>query len=97
MNFNAKGISSIHFAQLIFCSVLRWSETKNLKILVIDNFFSCHLKVTKLCTAIKLGSTWSKLKSKFSIGHRFHGNRLIKLTKMCLKASFLERLMKEYE
>ena len=36
---------------------LRWSETKNLKILIIDNLFSCHLMVMKLCTVIELGIT----------------------------------------
>ena len=36
---------------------LRRSETKNLKIFIIDNFFSCHLMVSKLCTVIKPGNT----------------------------------------
>ena len=37
-----------------------------------------------------------KTKAKtFVNGHRFHGNRSIKLTKKSLKASFLEGLMKE--
>ena len=29
-------------------------QTKNLKILMIDNFFSCHLMVMKLCTVTEL-------------------------------------------
>ena len=33
----------------------------------------------------------------FGNGHRFHGNCLIKLTKKSLKASFLKKLMKDYE
>ena len=77
--------------------ILRLSETKKLKILIIDNFFFHHLMVVKLCTVLEPGNTKPKLKWKFSNGHRFHGNRLIKLTKQCLNASFLDRLMKEYE
>ena len=72
-------------------------ETKNLKILIIHNFFSCQLKVIKIGIAIELGNSEPKRKSKFFNSHRFYGNDLIKLTKMCLKASFLECLMKEYE
>ena len=68
-----------------------------LKILIIGNFFPCHLMVMKLCTVIKLENTWPKLKLKFCNGHRFHGNRSMKLTKKCLKASFLECLLKEYQ
>ena len=44
---------------------LRWTETKNLKILIIDNFFSCHLMVVKLCTVLELGNTKLKLKLEF--------------------------------
>ena len=44
---------------------LRWSETKNLKRLIIDNFFSCHLIAMKLCTLIELRNTQPKLKSQF--------------------------------
>ena len=36
---------------------LRWSETQNLKILIIDNSFSCNLMLMKLCTLIELGNT----------------------------------------
>ena len=32
---------------------LRWSETKNFRILIIDNFLSCHLMLMKLGTLIK--------------------------------------------
>ena len=32
-------------------------RNKNLKILIIDNFFSCHLMVIKFCTVIELGNT----------------------------------------
>ena len=32
-------------------------RNKKLKILIIDNFFFCHLKVMKLCTVIELGNT----------------------------------------
>ena len=38
-----------------------------------------------------------KLKQNFCNSHRFHGNRLIILTKKCPKASFLESLMKDNE
>ena len=36
---------------------LRWSETKNLKILIIDSIFSCHLMIMKFCRVTKLGNT----------------------------------------
>ena len=36
---------------------LRWSETRSLKIWIIDNFFSCHLMVMKLCTLIERRNT----------------------------------------
>ena len=51
--------------------------------------------VMKVCTVIELANTWPKLESKFSNGRRFHGNRLIKLTKKCGNASFPESLMNE--
>ena len=43
---------------------LRWSETKKLKILIIDNFFFCDLMETKLCTVIEIENTLTKLKLK---------------------------------
>ena len=61
-------------------------RNKKFRILITDNFFSCRLIMMKLCTVIKHGND-----------HHFYGNCLIKLSKKCLKASFLERLMKEYE
>ena len=64
--------------------VVIMTETKNLKILITDNFFSCHLIVMQLCTIIELGNT--------QYDHHFHGNHLIKWTKKCLMASFLELL-----
>ena len=36
--------------------ILRWSETKNLNILTINNFFSCHLVVMKFCVIMELGN-----------------------------------------
>ena len=53
--------------------------------------------VTKLCKVIELENIWQKLSQNFCDGHRFHGNCLIKLTKKCLKASFLECLIKKYK
>ena len=52
--------------------------------------------VMKLCTVIGLSNTAKTEVEIFVKCHRFHGNCLLKLTKKCLKASFLGRL-KEYE
>ena len=73
--------------------MLKVVRKKHLKILIIDDFFSCQTKVMKLCTFTELGNTEPKLKPKFSNGHCFHGNRLIKLTKCLISGMF----MKEYE
>ena len=77
---------------------LRWSETKNSKFFIIDDFSpASHLMVMKLYSH----RTWKQIalteSNIFVNGHCFHDNRLIKLTKKCLKAPFLEHLMKEYD
>ena len=60
-----KIIQTFVFFLRIAYSQLRWSETKQLKILIIDHFFSCQLMVMKLCTVIELRNIYPKLKSKF--------------------------------
>ena len=68
----------------LFCC-LRWTETKNLKILIIDNFSPCHLMVMKLYNY----NAWEYIaKTKVKINF-CNGHRLIKLTKKCIKASLL--------
>ena len=53
--------------------------------------------VIKLCIVIELEIHSQNWSWNFCNGHRFHGNCLIKLNKKCPNASFLERLMKEYD
>ena len=46
----------VKFMQLeIGLLLIKGSQTKNLKSLIIDNFFSCYLMVMKLCAVIELG------------------------------------------
>ena len=47
-------------------SVLRWSETKNLKISIPDNIFFLYLIIIKLCTLKQLENIRQKLKLIFS-------------------------------
>ena len=66
-----------------------------MRTLIADNFF---LPVDGNQTLYS-HRTWeymAKTEVKFfSNGHCFHGSRSVKLTKNCLKALFLESLMKE--
>ena len=48
------------FPRAINICLSRWSETKELKISIIDGVFSCHLIVMKLCTVIKRGTTFKQ-------------------------------------
>ena len=47
-------------------SLLRWSETKNLKISNLDNIFFLYLIMIKLCTIEHLKNIHQKLKLKSS-------------------------------
>ena len=62
---------------------------------VID--LKAQLMAVKLCSH----RTWKYAATTeleiFVKGQRFHSYRLIKLTKKCIKGSFLEIFMKEYE
>ena len=69
---------------------LSWSETKTVKNQIIDNFFCHYLMVIKLCTVIEV-ATYSENWCFWNCCH-FHGNYLTKLTKRCLKVSFLSNL-----
>ena len=51
---------------------------EKVEILIVDNFMSRHLMVTKLCKVIELENIYSKNWSQnFCDGHRSHGNCLI--------------------
>ena len=50
---------------LLWPNLFKVVRNKKLKILIIDNFFSCHLMIMKLCTVIELGNAYPRLKSKF--------------------------------
>ena len=76
---------------------LRWSETKNLKTLITDNFFLLPLDGSDTLYTHRTQEYISNTEVEIFLTVIVSMVTVIKLTKKYLKASFQERLMKEYE
>ena len=60
---------SVHPVILPFSQVVKVVRNKKLKILSIDNLFSCHLMVMKLCTVMELGNISGSFNEGIRIKH----------------------------